>query len=233
VEGATRRRTGGFFFSGQFSAVRFKANRETGHDAIGGADPRGARASARGDGRRLARKPSRASRTRRRGVVAREIAPCLAAARARRGEPWRREAAAAPRAAAGATHAAGISTIVRGASAFAVSGRREVRRRPFPCVGGTRERRKALGRAVRSVRGREARAPPRRFLDEPDKKRPGDGKNSSRRPGVGQMSGAPFRRSRNRRFADVRLRVSSTRLFLGAGSSCAALRATPPGCLPR
>ena len=37
----------------------------------------------------------------------------------------------------------------------------------------------------------------------------------------------------DRRFADVRLRVSSTRLFLGAGSSCAALRATPPGCLPR
>jgi hypothetical protein len=152
--GRDEEKDGRFFFSGQFSAVRFKANRETGHDAIGGADPRGARASARGDGRRLARKPSRASRTRRRGVVAREIAPCLAAARARRGEPWRREAAAAPRAAAGATHAAGISTIVRGASAFAVSGRREVRRRPFPCVGGTRERRKALGRAVRSVRGR-------------------------------------------------------------------------------
>jgi len=77
----------------------------------------------------------------------------LAAARARRGEPWRREAAAAPRAAAGATHAAGISTIVRGASVLAVSRRREVRRRPFPCVVGTRERRKALGRAVRSARG--------------------------------------------------------------------------------
>lgn len=77
----------------------------------------------------------------------------MAAARARRGEPWRREAAAAPRAAAGATHAAGISTIVRGASVLAVSRRREVRRRPFPCVVGTRERRKALGRAVRSARG--------------------------------------------------------------------------------
>ena len=179
-----------------------------------------------------------------RGVVAGEIAPCLAAARARRGEPWRREAAAAPRAAAGATHAAGISTIVRGASVLAVSRRREVRRRPFPCVVGTRERRKALGRAVRSARGERGARSSASIRKEPPSQEIKS--NRAMEKDLACLESqilnlvSQFLRefhdetdSRNRRFANAILRVSSTRLFLRAGSSYAALRATPPGCLPR
>jgi len=232
VEGATRRRTGGFFFSGQFSAVRFKANRETGHDAIGGADPRGARASARGDG------PS--------GT---EAFARVAHSEARRRRERDRTLLGGGARAQGRTLATGGGSGAEGSRRSDARGGHLDDRTRGECVCGfgteggpttTLSVCRRYARATKSARPCRSKCPRagrralrRVDLDEPDKKRPGDGKNSSRRPGVGQMSGAPFRRSRNRRFADVRLRVSSTRLFLGAGSSCAALRATPPGCLPR
>ena len=232
MEGATRRRTGGFF--SRVSFPRFASR------------PIAKRDTTRSEARiRAARAPPRAGTGAvwRGSLRARRALGGAASSRERSHLAWRR------RARAGANPGDGRRQRRRGqpperrtrrASRRSYEGRVRLRFRdggrsdddPFRVseVRASDEKRSAVPFEV-SAGGR--RALRRVDLDEPDKKRPGDGKNSSRRPGVGQMSGAPFRRSRNRRFADVRLRVSSTRLFLGAGSSCAALRATPPGCLPR
>ena len=241
MEGATRRRTGdgGFF---RVSFPRFAKKRRIAK-----------RVTTRSEARiRAARAPPRAESGAvwRGSLRARRALGGAASSRERSHLAWRR------RARAGANPGDGRRQRRRGqpperrtrrASRRSYEGRVRLRFRdggrsdddPFRVseVRASDEKRSAVPFEVPA--GGEARAPPRRFR-RTDKKRPGEGRREKRRVADQESVNtivvwrAPLiRLRRNRRFADVRLRVSSTRLFLGAGSWCAALRATPPGCLPR